>query len=280
MHRLNLRRTLALAATPLLIAALTACGGDEQSADEPAAASASEESSPAEEESTPAEEESADDTAPGEPVDKEQFLTDFRAAVEDATTARMSMTTEAAGSNFTADGEVDYTTSPPSMAMMMSNPTMGEQTMDIRLVDGFFYLNLGQMSQNKFVKVDVTDKNSPLGDISQLTSAMDPVQAFEKFAAGLDEVTLVGEESVDGETLDHYLLTLDSSKVEMLQGAGTENLPATLEYDLWLDDEDRMRQVTIDMAGTGSVDMKIFAWDEPVDIEAPAANLITEMPGS
>ena len=265
MHRLTLRRTLAFTATPVLIAALAGCGGDaEQAADEPAAAS-----------SEAAAEEPA---AEGEEVDKEEFLADFMAAVDEATTARMSMTTGAAGASFTAEGEVDYTTTPPQMAMTMSNPAMAEETMDVRLVDSFFYLNLGQMSQGKFIKVDINDKNSPLGDMSQLTSAMDPVQSFEQFSSGLDKVTFVGDESVQGEDLEHYVLSLDTTKVEMLAGAGAQGLPETLEYDLWLDDEDRMRQVKIEMGEVGSVDMEIFDWDEPVEIEAPAADEITEMP--
>lgn len=277
MHRLNLRRTLALAATPMLLAALTACGGDssEQASDEPAAASSTEAGTASEEPS-----DGGDAVAEGDEVDKDQFLEDFMAAVDSATTAHMSMTTGAAGSEFTADGEVDYTTTPPEMAMTMSNPAMGDQTMDVRLIDDFFYLNLGQMSQNKFVKIDINDKNSPMGDMSQLTNSMDPVQSFEQFASGLDKVIYVGEESVDGEDLEHYVLTLDTTKVEMLQGTGAQGLPKTLDYDLWLDSEDRMRQVKIDLGETGSVDMKIFDWDEPVEIEAPAEDEITSLPAN
>lgn len=281
MHRLTLRRTLAFAATPVLIAALTACGGDaDEGAGEPAASS-SEAGAASEDAAEPSEEaEGGSDAPEGEEVDKDEFLADFMAAVEEATTAHMSMTTGAEGASFTAEGEVDYTTSPPQMAMTMSNPTMAEESMDIRLVDGFFYIDLGQMSQGKFIKVDINDENSPLGDMTQLTSAMDPVQSFEQFAAGLDSVTYIGEESVQGEDLEHYVLSLDTTKVEMLQGGGAQGLPETLEYDLWLDDEDRMRQVKIDMGAVGSVDMEIFDWDEPVDIEAPAADEITEMPSS
>jgi len=280
MHRLNLRRTLAIAATPVLLAALTACGGDsDQEADEPAAATSSEAGEASEEPADDADETESDDVA-GEEVDKDQFVEDFKAAVDSATTAHMSMTTGAGGTSFTAEGEVDYQTTPPEMAMSMSNPTMGDETMDVRLVDGFFYLNLGQMSQGKFVKVDVNDPSSPLGDMTQLTNAMDPVQTFEQFSSGLEKVTYVGEESVQGEDLDHYVLTLDTTKVEMLQGTGTEGLPETLDYDLWLDDEDRMRQVKIDMGETGAVDMEIYDWDEPVEIEAPPADEITELPSS
>ncbi len=107
---------------------------------------------------------------------------------------------------------------------------------------------------------------------------MDPVRSFEQFASGLEKVTFVGTEDVDGEQLDHYVLTLDTTRVDSLKDAGAQ-LPETLDYDLWVDDQDRMRQVQIDLGSTASVDMKIFDWDEPVDIEAPSEDEIAPMPG-
>lgn len=279
--RLTLRRTLALAAAPVLLAALTACGGSDDSgeaADPPAASS---ESPAASDEASEGATEESDDTdaAEGDEVDKEEFLADFQEGMEDATTANVTMTTTAAGTTFDAEGEVDYTTDPPSLAMTMKNPAMGNQAMDVRLVDGTFYLNMGQMSQGKFYEIDLDDPNSPLGDVGSLADAMDPVRQFEMFAAGLDTVTFVGEEEVDGDDLEHYVLTVDTTKVEALQQSGAAGVPETLEYDLWLDDDDRMRQVKIDMGSTATVDMKVFAWDEPVDIEAPSANEIAPLPG-
>ena len=279
MRSLTLRRTLALTATSALLVALTACGGDDSStaAEEPTSAPSSAAADPTESEDA---EEPAEGTEPveGEEVDADEFLADFKAAVEDATTAHLTMTTTAGGLNITADGQVDYATDPPSMAMEMTNPMGGDQKMDIRLVDGQFYLNMGQLSQGKFYKLDLDDASSPLGDMSLMTESMDPVRSFEQFASGLDTVTFVGAEDVDGEELDHYVLTLDTTKVDSLEDAGAQ-LPETLDYDLWVDDQDRMRQVQIDLGSTASVDMKIFDWDEPVDIEAPSEDEIAPMPG-
>ena len=279
MRSLTLRRTLALTATSVLLAALTACGGDDPgtASDEPTTASSSAAAEPSESAAT---EEEADDTEPvaGEEVDADQFLADFKAAVEDATTAHLSMTTGAGGMDITAEGQVDYSTDPPSMAMEMTNPMGGDQKLEIRLVDGKFYMNMGQLSQGKYYELSPDDPNNPLGEMSGLTESMDPVRSFEQFASGLEKVTFVGTEDVDGEQLDHYVLTLDTTRVDSLKDAGAQ-LPETLDYDLWVDDQDRMRQVQIDLGSTASVDMKIFDWDEPVDIEAPSEDEIAPMPG-
>jgi LppX_LprAFG lipoprotein len=278
-RRRALRRVAALTATPVLLVALTACGGDdsEQATDEPAGASSSSSDEPAADDD--AADESDSEPAEGEEVDKDEFIADFQEGVEQAGTAHMTMSTGASGTTLDAEGEVDYSTTPPSMAMTMTSGAMGDQPIDIRLVDGVFYMNMGQMSQDKFYKFDLDDKNGPMGDMSSLTESMDPVKSFEQFTAGLDSVVYVGEEDVDGEDLDHYLLSLDTSKIESMQGEAGAGLPKELEYDLWLDDDNRMRQVQIDVA-QAQVDMKIFDWDEPVDIEAPDASEVTELPGS
>jgi len=285
MRSLPLRRTAALATASVLLAALTACGGDDsdQAADEPTTADSSAAADPSAEAPADTEGETEDagedEVAEGEEVDKEEFLADFKASMENATTARMEMTTGVAETSLTAQGEVDYTTTPPEMAMTMTNPAMGNEAMDIRLVDGFFYINMGQLSQDKFFRVDISDKNSPMGDMSQLSNSLDPVKSFEQFAAGLETVTFVGAETVRGDDADHYVLELDTTKIAALEEAGAQGLPETLEYDLWLDDEDRMRQVQLTMGEMGSVDMQIFDWDEQVEIEAPPAGDVTEMPG-
>ena len=74
------------------------------------------------------------------------------------------------------------------------------------------------------------------------------------------------------------MLTLDTTKIESLKDAGTAGIPKELDYDIWLDDENRMRQVLIDMGTNGQIDMSIDDWDQHVEIEAPAANQIMEMP--
>jgi hypothetical protein len=277
--RPSIRRVLATAAATTLLVGLTACGSDEPA--EEAGDETTSETSDAPDATADAEESEADsgdsEVAEGEEIDKAEFLADFQAGVENSTTAHMTMTTGMGGMNIDAEGDIDYQTEPPAMAMTMSMPSMGG-AIDMRFVDGIFYMNMGAQSQDKFIKMDPNDPNSPMGDISELTDSMDPVRQFEAFTEGVTKVVYVVEEDVDGETTDHYVLTLDTTKVESFKDAGTAGIPKELDYDLWLDDDDRIRQMQLDLGDTGQIEVHLTDWDEPVDIEAPPADQIMEMP--
>ena len=276
--RTSLRRSLATAAAVTLLTSLAACSGDDggEASDEPTTSESSDEPEATPEE-TETEEPADDEAADGEEISADEFLDTFRDGVENSTTGHMTMTTGFTGMSIDAEGDVDYRTDPPAMSVSMTIPSMGG-AMDMRFVDGIFYMNMGQASQNKFIKLDPADPNSTLGDIGELTESMDPVRSFEQFAAGLEKVVYVGEEEVDGETTDHYVLTLDTTKIESLKEAGAAGIPRELDYDIWLDDENRMRQVLIDMGTSGQIDMSVEDWGQDVEIEAPAANEIVEMP--
>jgi hypothetical protein len=152
--------------------------------------------------------------------------------------------------------------------------------MEVRIVDGVIYMNMGAMSQGKFVKIDPDDAGGPMGDLDGMTDSMDPMKSFEDLAAAFQKVTFVGEEDVDGESLDHYELTLDTKKLKtLIRGdAGAAGMPKKLTYDLWLDDEDRIRQGEMTMGSLGSVSMVMSDFDEPVEIVAPPADQVIEMP--
>ena len=261
-------RTLTAATGCALLLALTACGGDsEPSGGEPDSASS---------ESTSA---TGDQPADGEEVEPGAFVDDMKAGLEASTTARMSMTVDAAGAGIDAEGQVDYTTEPPSMAMTMTSPMMGEEPIDMRLVDGVMYMNMGKMSQGKFVSFDLSDgANLPPG-MSGLADQMDPLAAFEEFEPGLKSVTFVGNEDVDGEELARYQIVLDPSKVKSLQGLpASAGLPEEIDADLWFDDEFRMRQMTmeLDAAQPVTIETRLFEWGEPVEIEAPPADQVVD----
>ncbi len=279
MRPTTLRRLALASAAPLLALSLTACGGDDGSAtDDPSTAA----STPADESPTPADETSPDETdteteaAEGEKVAVADFVGRLQAATEAATTASMTMTMDVSGATITSNGDVDYTTDPPSMAMKMTSP-MGGGEMDIRFVDGTMYMNMGEMSQGKFYKLTLEEMSQAVG--ADLTEQMDPMKSIESFTQGVDTITYLGTETVDGEKLEAYEMTLDTTKVDQLQGMGGQ-LPKKLTYQVWLDDEDRMRRTSMDMGKLGTMQMDVFDWGQPVDISAPPANQVTEMPGT
>ncbi len=96
----------------------------------------------------------------------------------------MTMHMDMGGQVIHADGAVDYTTTPPQMAMSMETPAAAGQSIEMRLVDGVMYMNMGQMTNDKFVSFDLSDAaNLPPG-MEQLTSTMDPLAAFESLRGG------------------------------------------------------------------------------------------------
>jgi hypothetical protein len=166
------RRTASAAATALLLA-LSGCGGGSE---DPASAPSSETPSDSSEESTP-----SDQPAEGEEVDASEFVADMKSGLEASTTAQMSMDMDAGGAQVQADGEIDYSTEPASMVMTMQNPMMGEQQMDIRLVDGVMYLNMGETTNGKFVSYDLSDTADLPPGMQGLQEQMDPLAAFGDF---------------------------------------------------------------------------------------------------
>jgi hypothetical protein len=269
---LTLRRSLAALALPLMLGGLAACGSDDDSA-EPAASSSSGSES--------AEPQDSSDTASGDEVDKAAFVDDLKAGLDASTTAQMTMKMDMAGQAIKADGEVDYTTTPPQMAMSMQTPAGAGQSIEMRLVDGVMYMNMGQMTGDKFVKFDLNDPNSLPPGMDQLTNTMDPLASFEAFEDGVESVTFVGDEDVDGEQLEHYKVKVDTSKIKQFKELQTQTqLPKTVAYDLWLDDKSRMRKMTMamDMGMPMKMEVAFTDWGAPVDIAAPPAGQIVEQP--
>ena len=268
--RRTLRRSLTTTtAAVALLLTLTACGGDEEKTGDAASGS-----SPSATQSSP-----AAGHAAGEQVEPASFADDMKAGLDASTTAKMTMTMESAGTSIDAEGQVDYTTKPVSMAMTMTSAMMGNQPIDMRLVEGVIYMNMGKMSQGKFISFDLGDSSNLPPGMSGLADQMDPLASFEQFEPALKTVTFVGDEDVDGEQLAHYEVVLDPEKMTTLQGVpASAGMPDEVTSNLWFDDQFRVRQMRMqmDLAQPVSTEVKLFDWDQPVQIEAPPADQVVD----
>ena len=262
--RPHLRRVVAAAVLPLALSGLAACSGGSGEGEPSGSAAPAGEGS--------GEEPAAEAPAEGEEVDGQEFLADLEAGFEEASTARFGMEMDAQGSPLTADGRVDYATNPPTMDVTLSMPSAGMERVQMVLVDGVMYLQLPQLGGGKFVRYDLSDRTSPMGD--QLARQMDPRASFESLGKGLTSVTYLGEEDVAGEGLDKYELAVDTAKMDAQDAQG---LPRQVDYLLWVDDEMLMRQLEVTVQGS-TVTMTMSEWGEPVNIKAPAASKVVEMP--
>lgn len=273
-HQLTLRRALAALATgAFALTALTACGDDagDGSAHDTAAGSAA-----------------LAGLHTGDQVDPGDFVDTVAAGLEQSTTAHVTMKTSLGqAGDLTGEGDLDYTADPPAMAMTMTlPPMMGESsTADVRFVDGVFYLSFGDLTAGKFVKLDPSDPSGPFGGMGSMLEQMDPAAMLHTIEPAIDEVTYDGEEDVDGRSLGHYELTVDGAELGKAVDApdsATAQLPDTLAYDIWLDDQNRLSKFTMDFPVQGtdaSVEMSVTGWGEDVTIEAPPADQVTDMPG-
>jgi hypothetical protein len=274
-------RVLSALGAAALTLSLAACGGDDTTpaSDETSGSPTSAESEPPESESEspePAESEPAEVEGG---YDEDELLAAMKAAVEKHESAHLTMEmSDGSGPGMTAEGDVSYAGDSTTMQMQMSMPEMGSDDIEMRLVDGVMYMSMPPMTPaGKFIKIDTNDPNSPFGDLGGVTSG-DPLRTFGAFDDGLEDVKYVGRESVSGVDADHYVLTVDGKAAAKAQGQGTGSMPDTVTYDLWLDDEDLMRVVQMDL-GQGTMVMTMDNWGAPVKVSAPPRRSVMQMPG-
>jgi len=268
------RRGAVLALTPLLLAGLVACGPDDSaSSDDPSSTTSA---------TTPASPDSAESqAADGEEIDAEEFTKLVSEAVDHSTTAHIAMRLESQGLTMTATGVADYTGDDPAMALKMRAPAMGAGVIEIRMVDRVMYMAMPMIdSSGKFLKIDLDDPNNPLADSVGDMTSFDPQSTLQMFSQGLQKVVKVGVEDIDGDTTTHYRVTTDTTAMqESLEGATPgATLPDVLTYDVWLDDQYRMRRMTTEIGDQASVVMEASDWGAPVTITAPPASQVEDMP--
>lgn len=270
MRTLTLRRTVVAATLPLALGALAACGdnGSSATAADPKAPASS---------SAPTDDVAAGPKA-GSTVSSKDFLALMTSAAEKITTDKVSMTMDMAGQTITMDGAMDLTGDEPAVQLTMDMGSAGLDQVEMRLVDGVMYMNMGQLSNGKFVKFDLGDPNSPLGSLSSSLDNLDPAQMIGKLGPdAFRHVTYVGTDSVGR----HYQATLVSGKTSILKGlpsSVTANLPKTASYDTWLDSEGRLAKFQVLLPKSSKMTATYGDYGVDLDITAPDASQVTEMP--
>jgi hypothetical protein len=278
MRILTIRRAAVAAVLPLALGSLAACGGNTDSsstAADPATTSSSS-TSPS------ADASQGSDDAKGQTVDSAQFLSMVKAGAQKLTTAKFTMSMDASGQQITADGALDMTGHAPAMKLSMDLSGMGTPT-DMILLDGSMYIAM-PTSDGTYMKMDLTDPNGPLGSMGDTLGGIDPKSLMDQMSPDVfKKVVYRGTQSVDGQDLKRYSVTVDTTAVPMLKGmpsSSTASLPKVMTYDLWLDDQGRMAQFKMLMKKVLSMTMTYSDFGAPVDIKAPAPSKVRAMPGS
>jgi hypothetical protein len=274
---LTVRRTLAAAAATTALAALAGCGGDdaEKAADTSSSSSATPSASPTPDDSTSASTGESDAPSAGDSVSTADFAAVMKNALDKATTAHVEMDLGGASGAGTAEGDADYTATPPEIAMTMDLAELGGQV-EVRMVEGTMYLKAATFG-DKWVSFPLDDPSSPLGGMADL---FDVTKTLENFAAAVTSASH-DTQDVDGESLDHYTATVDTEKLlaSMPSAAGAAgSLPGTVTQEWWFDGDGLIRKFSGDF-GPASTSMTFSDWGAEVDIEAPPSDEVTSMPG-
>jgi hypothetical protein len=284
---MRLNRVLGAITAAALAGALAGCSGDASpAADSPAQSPAASGTTPT---STPAASTPVDDPTPsssadeepptGEGYDAKQLLAAMKAAVRKNESTHLTLAVGGGGRSMTGEGDVSYAGDTTVMQMTLRAPQLSDGTLEMRLVDGVMYLAMPPMTpKGKFVELDTSNPNGPFGDLGSLFQG-DPLATFDAFDAGLKKVRYVGPETVDGEDMDHYVLTVDGKAAARAQGITTGMpVPKTVTYDLWLDHDDLMRRVQYSVQG-GRILLTMSDWGEPVTVKAPPRSAVMQLPG-
>ncbi|MDT0201744.1 LppX_LprAFG lipoprotein [Nocardioides sp. AE5] len=261
---MRITRSLALAAaTPLLIAVLAGCSGDDESADDPGQGGSS----------VPTE-------APpvGEKINTREFATLIADAFGQNDTADMELQIINGGMVTVSKGQVDYSHESPRVSLSLSVPATGEGEMHSIVIDNIMYVSLPQPEDETriYYELDLNDEDNPL--VRQLggLNSFDPKASVEVFAQGLQEVYLVGNDTINGVATNHYVVTTSTSSLEDLADASA--VPETLTYDVWLDESGQMIKMESDLPGQGSMKLVMSNWGGEVDIAAPPAAQVEPYP--
>ena len=262
----------AVAVTVTTGVALTLAGCGDQGAS--SAGSSGEDSSASKDSSV-----KVDDSAGG--LSKDEILTVTTQAAVKAGSAHMTMKATQAGKQLTdMQGDVSYAGG--SSVQAVTTAPDGSKT-ETRFVGGILYTQIpGMTPAGKFIAIDPKDESSPLAKtFAGLTEQMDPLASIKTLQSAVTSAERVGGGTVQGESVDHYKVVVDTAQMLAKMGAAGQQaqaqMPKTFTYDFWLDSDNLIRKMSFDLMGT-STDVELSDWGKPVEIKRPAAGDIVKTP--
>ena len=214
-------------------------------------------------------------------VDADEFADDLIAGLEASTTAQLTLTLQSPQGRFVMTGVTDRTTDPASLAGDLKGRVWAPRReewrnlrIDARSVDGTMYLGF----RGRFMAYELDDPDSIPRAASSFVAVVDPLAPLEGLSNAVESVSTTGSQDVAGESLTYYEVTVDTNSLEL----GDQLTTDEVVYRLWVDDRFRVREVSVTFeleTGVNELRVRLYAWGEPVQIEAPPARLVLEPPG-
>ena len=191
---------------------------------------------------------------------------------------KMDMAVMGKEAAITMAGQMDETDQ--SNVKMVMDMEFAGMKMKMLRVDNEMYMKL-DATGDMWMKV-------PEDQMSQYESTTNSTDVVAKLQEVRDSIKLIeslGTETVDGVQTTHHRISIDGSALSKLTGSEGEIDADTFVYDIWLDDADLVRRVSMDLKAKidgrnvpFKIDGRMSHYNEPVDIKAPAKNQIMDMP--
>jgi hypothetical protein len=276
---MKLRRS-AIAAAAATVLTLTACGASDELDDDSGDSSSESDDGTG---SDDADTGSDDDTGVSSAgLTEDTFAQELTAAQIEAGSVTMDVTITSGGQVITAEGEVLTGADVEDSGVDMTMQVPGVGDLQMILVDGDFYMNLGQLSQNKFVVIDLDDASNPLaesfGGLQEQFDVAATTEALEDAIVGFEEV---GPETVEGVEAEQYDVTVNTEDMLGTLGAAgggpaAAQLPETITYSFWTDEDNLPVKMTAEAGGLFELEFIYSDWGGPVEITPPPANRISK----
>lgn len=164
---------------------------------------------------------------------------------------------------------------PQAMSLDMAGEAFGGGKAKIIVVKNTAYLSIpGLTPAGKFMKLSADQARDPKAGLGDLLDSGDPTKTFKSFGSALRSIRFVKSETIGGEKLDRYAVTVDTAKALAAQGKPVPaGVPKTLTYSLWMDSTHLVRRLSFDLSGVSMV-MSMTDYNQAVKISAPPASKI------
>ena len=205
-------------------------------------------------------------------------------AQQKAKTSHVAMTIGGTGQNVRAEGDVITGATAAESALSVKldlGELSGGQEMEMRLVEEVFYLSVGDMTDNKFTRIDLNDASNPLAkQYGDMMDQVDPGKSMEMIGDAVKSFKAKGDAiDIDGIQARPFQLILDTAKLSEIaggvSGGDTAVVPKEITMTMFMGEDNLPRRVMTEFSGF-TMQMDYSKWGEPVKIEAPSAGEITD----
>ena len=212
----------------------------------------------------------------GDELTRDNFAAEIGEAMQAAGSVHSVMTSPE-GVGLTGEGDQQIGESRADSAMSFKYYEDGHTT-ELRVVDQVLYLNLGEVTENKFATAELSNLSDPrLKPFQDLVDQTNLTQQFDDFGDAITALEKTDEsDRIDGVDAQAYRVTVDSKRLAKANGQDPGSMPDSFTYTFFVDDDHLVRRMSLAVAGAG-ITINLTDWGEQVTIVKPPSSQITDV---